>query len=465
MTVISGNHVAGASALGGRAVAAPLRSAGAVPRRIPKALGFPFILLLIWLVFEFARPHIPLRIPMIVSALSLGLWIFRKDKQWAPHTWWFLVILAGLGIMTPFAANNYWAYQGLIAMTVLFFSICFTLQSVVTTVRQVKWWSYTLVLVITYVALFAMRNGGYGPAGSDGAQDENYVAAMIGMAAPFAYFLCFVDKRWIVRGLLLVALAVFSAAMVAQENVSRGGFLGLLSVVFYCLWRSPRKVTGFTLIALAGIVFAMLAGPAYWEEIRSTTDLSDETADVRLEIWRMGFRMWQAYPLFGVGANNFRWVLDDFTTTAQLMKFGRSLSGSLVAHSMHVELLSEWGLVGVVSSGMLAWHTWKGLGKVQRDTAKLVGTSPQIVELRSLGILADAIRASMLAIMVNGVFLSLLYFSHIWLLIAVGTAVPFVYRRHMRALTPAPTGSPPLPVRRPSVRPGQRHPLPSTVIG
>lgn len=450
----------------GRAAAASPRSGRGVATagRIPRALGFPFILMLIWLTFEFARPHIPLRIPMIISAISLGLWIMRKDKQWAPHTWWFLVFLGGIGLMIPFAANSFWAYQGLLAMSVLFITIIFSLQSLVTTVKHVKVWAFTLVAVISYVAMFAMRNNGYGPAGSDGAQDENYVAAMIGMAAPFAYYLCFVDRRWLVRVLLFAALAVFSAAMVAQDNVSRGGFLGLISVVLYCLWRSPRKLVGFTVIGVAAVVFALLAGETYWAEIRTTTDLTDETADVRLEIWKMGFRMWQAYPILGVGANNFRWVLDDFTTTAQLMKFGRSLSGSLVAHSMHVELLAELGLVGVVSSGMLAWSTWRGLGKVQRDTAKLRGTSPQVLELKSLGMLADALRASILAVMVNGIFLSLLYYSHIWLLIAVGSAVPFVYRRHLRALTSVQAPAPPLPARVPPVRPPAPQPLPATVI-
>jgi hypothetical protein len=40
----------------------------------------------------------------------------------------------------------------------------------------------------------------------------------------------------------------------------------------------------------------------------------------------------------------------------------------------------------------------------------------------------------MLAILVNGVFLSLLYFSHLWILLALGSAIPHVYRRRLQTL-------------------------------
>jgi len=41
---------------------------------------------------------------------------------------------------------------------------------------------------------------------------------------------------------------------------------------------------------------------------------------------------------------------------------------------------------------------------------------------------ANAVIASILACLVNGAFLSLLYYSYLWILIALGSAITAVYR-------------------------------------
>ncbi len=96
------------------------------------------------------------------------------------------------------------------------------------------------------------------------------------------------------------------------------------------------------------IALALLAGPVFWTEIKTTTDYQTGTGDVRLEIWKTGLRMWEANPLFGVGAGNFRWVIQDYQSAEQFAKFGRSLGGSIIAHSLWVEMLAEVGALGAL---------------------------------------------------------------------------------------------------------------------
>ncbi len=205
----------------------------------------------------------------------------------------------------------------------------------------------------------------------------------------------------------------------------------------YCLARSPRKGQGFTVVAIAAIALVIVAGPGFWNEIGTSADYQSGTADVRIEIWKTGLRMWRANPLLGVGPGNFRWVFDAFQSEAQFDKFGRSLGGSIIAHSLPIELVAELGLAGLILLAFLVVRTWRDLGKVRDDA--LSAKTPEALELRCY---ADATRGAILALLANGVFLSLLYYSHIWLLLAMGAALPFVARRVLTTSSPAATTAP-----------------------
>ena len=429
----------------------------AVSKIAPERLGVLFVILLVWLGFEFGRPPNAFKIPMMISIVSFAAWGVRSRKQWTPQSWGFLALLAAMAAGVPFAENTYAAYRTTTAMAVMFLCVCLPLQSLVTTVRRVRVWIYTFLAVAGYVGVFAVFHGGYGPSGAAGAQDENYVAALMGMAIPLAYFPLFVEKRPAVRALFIAAIIIFVGAIALGENPSRGGFVGLCAVALYCLARSPRKALGLTVFLVGGAALLVLAGPAFWAEIRTSTDLQTGTANMRLEIWKIGVRMWKENPLIGVGPDNFRWVIGFFQSPEQWVKFDRSLAGSIIPHSLPVELLSELGIVGVLAAGGLIGWTWVGLGKVRTALSRRgnpVRDDPAAAELRCY---ADAVRGGILAIMVNGVFLSLLYYSHVWLLVAVGSAVPFVYA----SLAPHPN---PVPESAPTPRPrAKRGPSPILV--
>ena len=256
---------------------------------------------LVWLVLEFARPPVPLKAALAISLISFVGWLLRPHKQWGVQSWWFIALLAVIAVGIPLAPNTYSAFSATRTIAVLFFCACLPLQSVLTSVERVRLVIYTFLGISLYVGGWAAFHGGMGPAGGSGSQDENYVDALMGMAIPFAYFPLFVEKRRIVKLLLAASLVVFVAAIALGGNPSRGGFIGLCAVALYCLARSHRKLLGVGLFAVLVISLLLLAGPGFWAEIRTTTDTTTGTADLRLEIWKAGLRMWQANPLLGVG--------------------------------------------------------------------------------------------------------------------------------------------------------------------
>jgi O-antigen ligase len=394
-----------------------------------EGLGFVYPLLLVWLVFEFGRPPNPFGIPLLISIVSLIAWVTTKDKQVGRTLVWWLVLLGVMGVGIVAAPNTYAAFWTAKGMAVLFLTICLPLQAQITSVRRVRLWIYSFLAVAGVVGVWAAAHGGYGPSGAGGGQDENYVAALMGMSIGLAYFSLFAEKRRLPKLMLGLSMLVSVAAIAGAGNPSRGGFIGLCAVGAYCIARSPRKMLGFGLLSLVGVALLALAGPAFWAEIATSTDYQSGTGDIRLEIWKAGLRMWEANPIFGVGAGNFKWVIGDYQSAAQLVKFGRSLGGTIIAHSSHVEMLAELGAAGALATGMLVWRTWTSLGPLRPTHPGVAGPRSSSAELDTLGCYADAIRAAIIAVLVNGVFLSLFYYSHLWLLLAVGGSLPFVAGR------------------------------------
>lgn len=433
----------------GPATAAPTRGSVLSSSRAP--LGAVFILSLVWILFDIGRPPTPSGIPLLISVAMLVHWLGLKDKQWAKQSNWWFALLGVVAISLPIAPNSYAVYFATRFFGTLILMVCLPLQALVNTVKRARAWTLAMVAVAFYVGGWAVSHGGYGPSAANG-QDENYVATLMAMGVALGYFAIFAETKLWIKVALTGSMVIFVGAMAVANNASRGGFLGLIAVALYCLWRSPKKLMGITVLAVGGLALALLAGDAFWKEIDSTTDYEEGTSDMRIEIWKAGLRMWQFNPVLGVGAGNFRWVIGDYQTEAQMEKFGRSLGGSIIAHSTWVELIAELGSAGAIVVLVLLVSTWRGLGRIRVKKRPGEQIHPDLVRLSCY---ADGIRAAIIAVVVSGAFLSLLYYSHLWVLLAVGSALPFVHAKVLAEInatggaTPAP---PPVPRRSPDFK-------------
>src|SRR5262249_930208 len=151
----------------------------------------PFLLLMVWIWVEYARPANPLGIPLVISSVLLVGWILSKDKHWSTQSTLLVAFLGVMALGVPLASNTFSAFWSLYSMPTILVCMCLPIPSLVTSVRKVRVWIYTFVAVAFYVGLWAVFNRGYGPSGAAGGQDENYVAAMMGMAISFSYFSIF----------------------------------------------------------------------------------------------------------------------------------------------------------------------------------------------------------------------------------------------------------------------------------
>ena len=223
-------------------------------------------------------------------------------------------------------------------------------------------------------------------------------------------------------------VGLFLAAIIA--TVSRGGFLGLVAVGLYCWFRSSKKIiSGFAIVLLAAF-FIFLAPKRYWQEMNTIqTEYEGETegtGSARRYTWEIGWEMFLANPVFGVGQGNFPW---EFTYYQGERTFsGRSFSGR-AAHSLYYTLLPELGLVGVFLFLGMNYHVYKDLALVRRvhkDRTKL----PRDENARYFFFMSCALEASLVGFLASGYFISVLYYPSFWTLMGFAVALRKVALAH-----------------------------------
>ena len=413
------------------------------PRR--KGLGLPFFLLLLYPIFDYGRPPNPMGIPLIISLLLVVAWIVTPAKKINLQIVCFLLLLGAMSIGAVTAINNYSAYQTVMAMAIILLCICIPLMHFVDSLRKIRIFVNVLIGVFLYVGVWAIFHGGNGPAGSAGAQDENYTSAMMCIALPLAYFSIPLTTRRTVKMFYGLALGVFVTAVVVSS--SRGGFIGMAGAALFCILNSPRKKQALFALVIGALLVFMVAGPKYWEDMGTITDTKEATVDLRLELWTIAGRMFVYNPLLGVGPGNFRWNAGNYQSDEQLKKIGHVLTNSVVVHSTYFEILSEQGLIGAVLFVTILFRTFKDLRRIRSGESfgnagendrqhgpasvnkRLAPTDSQQLQYYSL-----ATMGGLVGYLLPAAFVSFTYFSHFWLLAALAVALNEVARETARNL-------------------------------
>jgi len=397
------------------------------------AIGFPTLLLALYIAFEYGRPSNALHIPMVISALLLLTWIFQPHKKWNIQINCILIFLGVMVIDIPLAANNYEAFWFTYGMVVILLCVVIPLIHVVDSLRKVALLINTFMVVNLYVGVWAIFHEGFGPAGTNG-HDENYVGAMMTMALPFAFFSLFLKTGLIRKALLGLFCGLYMLAIVV--GMSRGAFVGLSFIFLYCLKQSPKKWIGWVVGCSLVIAVSVFATEKYWNEMSTITDTQESTADERIQLWTIATSMFLHYPITGVGPGNFKWRLGDFQSNEQYVRYGRSLTGSRVAHSLYFDLIAELGLAGAILLLVILYHNYNDLKLIrqviQRTRDRIVQGMVVLPEEQKASYLEDLDRAdsyrngltaSLVGCLLTSAFLSTLYFSYVWFLTAMIVAL------------------------------------------
>lgn len=371
-----------------------------------------------WIFLEFAKPlQQTFRIPLLISAVLLLVWLSRVPKRWPRQIVCTLAFVVVMAIHVPLARNNFSAFWSAYYMTVTLV-ICCAIVQFVDSMIKIRFLVNTLILAFVVIGGWAATHGGFGPLGASAGQDENYVGQAMAVGIPLAFFSIFIARSWLLKLGCAGAVVVFTTASIV--GFSRGAFLGLCTVGLYCWLRSPRKLLSSIIAALLALLLVRLTPEDYWAEMRTIEAETDASTDLRIDLWKIAWWMFLDHPVAGVGPGNYRWNSGDYQSAEQLEAYDRSFAGVYVVHSLYFELLAEMGLIGALVVGTLLATDFRDKRRIARMTREHGDSSPALRDARYLEM---GLTGSMLGFLVCTAFLSNLYGPFLWILAMLTAAL------------------------------------------
>jgi len=399
----------------------------------PSSFGevLTFFLLVVYLVFEYVRPQalIPslslLHIPKIsIGALGLLLLGSGRIKLKIPETKYFLAIILLMVFHGPIATNNYlafWIFYGQVSYFIVYLSVIAFIKDVKKLNIYINIW----IAINLFCAFVGIKNGGIVP-NSAFMGDENDFALVMNMAVSFAYFMFLKTDSGKKKVLYLGAVCLFIAANVVSR--SRGGFVGLIPVIAYCWYKTPKKIVATIAVVITVGAFLFVTNESYMNRLRSIKEENIErgTGEERWYSWKIGWYMFLDHPIIGVGQGNYPFRVSPYESSEGL--HGRSRAGR-AAHSIYFTLMPELGLVGIfLFSGMLycMYRDRRCLLKLERNvnsSSMMPDQTSFVREFHDLNYIMLGVQGALLGYLVSGIFLSVLYYPHFWILIAITVAI------------------------------------------
>jgi len=226
------------------------------------------------------------------------------------------------------------------------------------------------------------------------------------------------------------AMVLCMAALIA--TASRGGVVALsAALIASVIFAGPRYRAAAAVIATSIAViligfFAFVASQAQVDRITTADGGSGRT-----DIWKVGWRMFEANPVHGVGEGNFQatsihYVLAKPGAIDRVTFF---VDEPTVAHNLYLEILAEIGVVGL--AGFLAI--------VVLSIASAANGARRFDRLEEPGLsmIARAVIVGLAGTLAADFFLSAQLSKQLWILLALGPAMQYVAIRMEGRRSPA----------------------------
>lgn len=397
-----------------------------------------FLLFYMWL--DFMRPSFVWHFPKILSTMIFVAWLAQPEKHIPRQSFLMLLLLGVMAIDIPIAENSFAVVWMSYGMAVLFLGLCLPLAQFINSVARFQVTMHSLLGIYVVMGAWASVHQGYGP--GDG-QDENYVSACMAMALPLFVYSALSAGTKLKKILYLAPIPILLLAIVVAANASRGGVLGLVCAIAYMVYHSRKRVMALIGVGVLAVIVGLMAGATFWDEMATTADTDEGTASHRKDLWRIATYMFMSYPLTGVGPGNFLWRIQDFETMEIIERYGHSLGGTAVTHSLYFEILSELGSAGVILFALIAVRNFRDLKEIKQRVQQAIdretplvnncdGIAPRVDSNGTLKLLhsyAQGIDAAFIAFLVCSAFISTLYYSYFWIYSALVASLKLVIDR------------------------------------
>ncbi|MGH7678106.1 MAG: O-antigen ligase family protein [Gemmatimonadaceae bacterium] len=362
--------------------------------------------------------------PLILSMLLRAPTILVTAKRWVWDPPMLTLVILGL-VTLPLAANKEFArlsFQSLL----IYYAITVGTAVYIKTARQAIPIVMMLVLQFAWYGMFAQTRG-LVPWHSTLSNYDGFGGLMV-MGAGLCYWFAVGSRNKRLKMFLYALTAYCVLGVVA--SFARAAFLSLVVLLGWTWVRSPRKLaTGlgiFAALILVVVGASLIFDPGFfWNEITSAFAEGTEegTGAQRWELWKVGFKVWAMSPIFGVGGNNFGAFAATHFEYGQLEAFPNpSFLYGYNLHNAYMQILSEFGLLGICALGFAFWNFSKRNRELRSPEASRIwdATSGGRFELRYL---AYGLEAANLANMLGGMFYASLFMPWFYVIWAANTVL------------------------------------------
>lgn len=208
-------------------------------------------------------------------------------------------------------------------------------------------------------------------------------------------------------------ICVVSMIIGILASSSRGAAVGLGAISLAIWYKSERKMISVALLIVFASILIGLIPEDNWARFQKMGTEEDASGQSRLALWEAGMRMASEYPITGVGPNNFIYV----NTQKYLSEHHE------VQHNVFVQAVSELGYPGLilfVSMILCCFYN-------QRKSRKIL-LQKRIDEPFLVG-LSHGLDLSMVGFVVNGFFITVLYYPFFWMLLILSVALIDIVER------------------------------------
>lgn len=400
------------------------------------------LVLVLWWAMWF-DPHrwLTVYLPDAVEKLPLALFIVvfaAVIPRLPPADWYwpFLLFLGGMVIMTPFSMNTGRARD---ADKVVFLGYVLIL-GLVQLLRRPRYIPQLLLIMLASFAYWAVLGGRNGLVTWHPfyANQDGFGPLMV-MGLGFSYYLGLAARSDRIR--LLCRVTALLCLVGVVTSFARGAVLSLGALAVLVWVRSPQKLKTLLaalggLIALLVVTKVMFPDGAFWKEIQSsfTEGTEQGTGADRWWLWQMATDLFMMHPVLGVGPANFG--VTATTLPQELVRGDYALNPNTLygknTHSIYFTLLSEQGLVGVVSFLWLLIDFWRR-NRILKKKAWVSWFDREANREFNLSYVALAIEAAMLAYLLTGFFYAQHHVHWFYTLLGLNFAIHVMLRNSMKA--------------------------------
>jgi len=267
----------------------------------------------------------------------------------------FFLLIAWLIIVSLFAKASVQSSLDQTWEIVKIFVFCFLFSRLIRTEHELNRYLWVVVPSLGVLSFWGILQHMEGntrlddlwPGGSVG------LSAQLALMTPMAVGKAFDSKLSLSKKLVFLSCA-FSMALCTFASESRGGFLGLTAGLAVFLAVSRHRVRLSIITAVAIFLIVPLISTAEYERLKSIfvpAQDRDVSADSRPVLWTIEFRIWQDYPIAGVGLNNFSDIkeqyfgkMDDIVKTDEMNSLIFGIRR--MPHGTYTGMLAETGLIG-----------------------------------------------------------------------------------------------------------------------